>query len=291
MNIALIVPTYNRVEYTKRTLSRLLEDHTEEFDLYLWDNCSEDETPEYLSGLKDPRIVEVVISKENVGQTGAMNYAWSKSKAELVGKVDNDCLVTPGWTRTFAQAHKDVPQLGAIGLWHFFLEDFDEACIRKNNKIQEFNGHYVFRHPWVAGSGFILKRKTFLEQGRWKDGFSVGTTYYFLQMALAGYVNGWYYPLILQEHMDDPKSRYCQIKDKKSFDRAVSTTFGLRAGRYEDPEGRLQWRQEIIRNLMDGPYDPRYYVGWRRKFRSIKNRIHDFITPQSTTKELDSTND
>ena len=102
MGIAIVVVTYNRLEYTKKTIERLLSD-TDDFDLYIWDNASTDETPEYLKdGLSDPRIQEVILSKENVGQTGAMNYAWSKTKAQLVGKLDNDCLVTPGWTRIFA---------------------------------------------------------------------------------------------------------------------------------------------------------------------------------------------
>ena len=104
----------------------MLEDPNEEFDLYLWDNASSDETPEYLKDvLTDPRIQEVILSKENLGQTGAMNYVWGKTKAELVGKVDNDCLVTPGWTRILAQAHKDIARLGAVTCWHFFPEDFD----------------------------------------------------------------------------------------------------------------------------------------------------------------------
>ena len=36
--------------------------------------------------------------------SSAMNRVRSKTKAELVGKLDNDCLVTPGWTRTLAWA-------------------------------------------------------------------------------------------------------------------------------------------------------------------------------------------
>ncbi|GAI87767.1 unnamed protein product, partial [marine sediment metagenome] len=31
-------------------------------------------------------------------------------------------------------------------------------------------------------------------------------------------------------------------------------------------------REEIVRNILDDPYDPRYYIGWRKKLRTIKNR-------------------
>ena len=276
MNLAIVIPTYNRLEYTQKVIQRLLEDSKEEFDLYLWDNASKDDTVEYLKSLDDPRIKEVHISKTNEGQMGAMNWAWSKTSAELVGKLDNDCLVTPGWTRVFAQAHKDIPELGAVCMWHFFDEDFDYE--RAKHKIQQFGGHKIFRHPWVAGSGFIMKRETFLKHGPWKAGDMVGTTYYFIKMASVGYINGWYFPFIFQEHMDDPKSSYCMIKDAESFKKHRDITFGLKAKQYHDLEGRLRRREEIIRNLLDDPYDPRYYTGWRSKVRKLKGRIKKLIS-------------
>lgn len=283
MHISLVFVTHNRLEYTRLALASLLADAAEEFSLTLWDNGSTDGTRGYLrDGVKDPRIVEVVLSKENTGQTGAMNYAWSKTKADLVGKVDNDCLVTPGWTRILAQAHKDIAHLGAVACWHFFPEDFEFE--RAKHKIQTFNGHQIFRHPWVCGSGFIMKRSTYQEYGSWEEGCDVGTTNYFLKMGLGGEINGWYYPLVLQEHMDDPLSPRCMIKDSESYRKFKKITFGLKSGRYSDIAGRLRCRQAILRNLLYDPYDPRYYIGWRSKLRTIKNRIIKLIGYQPRKK-------
>jgi len=136
MNLAIALVTHNRFQHTKKTIACLLEDPTEEFDLYLWDNASGEETPEYLKdGWSDPRIVETILSKDNAGQTGAMNYVWGKTKAELVGKVDKDCLVTPGWTWKLAEAYNDIDNLGVIACWHYPLEEFDEGAARKAGKI------------------------------------------------------------------------------------------------------------------------------------------------------------
>jgi len=61
------------LEYTRLALASLLADAAEEFSLTLWDNGSTDGTRDYLrDGVKDPRIVETVLSEENVGQTGAI---------------------------------------------------------------------------------------------------------------------------------------------------------------------------------------------------------------------------
>jgi glycosyltransferase involved in cell wall biosynthesis len=280
MTIDLIFITYNRLEYTKLSLASVLADPTEEFSLTIWDNASTDGTVEYLKNeVKDPRIVDIIFSKENVGQISAMNEIWGKSKADLLGKLDNDCLVTPGWTRLLAQAHEDIAQLGVVACWHYPPEDFDYE--RAKHKIHTFNGHKIFRHPWTCGTGLLLKRGTFKKFG---PIIGRGTTQYLLRIALAGYINGFYYPLIYQEHMDDPKSSYCVIKNKESFDRAINTTVGLQAGRYHDPMGRLRWREEIVRNLLNDPYDPHYYVGWKRKLRKLKSLMREFITGSASKK-------
>lgn len=280
MTIDLVFITYNRLEYTKLALASVLADPEEEFSLTIWDNASTDGTVEYLKNdVSDQRIADIIFSKENIGQTAATNKVWSSSKADLLGKLDNDCLVTPGWTRILAQAHKDMDNLGVIACWHFFPDDFDYQRVK--HKIEQFGKHQILRHPWTCGTGLLIKRETYKKFGPIQNN---ATTRYWLNMALAGYINGFYYPLIYQEHMDDPKSKYCRIKDKESFDSAVSTTVGLQAGRYNDPIGRLQWREEIVRNLLYAPYDPRYYVGWWSKLRRLKSWMRKFIISKAGKK-------
>lgn len=268
MKVCLVFVTHNRLEYTRLSLASVLADPLEEFSLIIWDNGSTDGTLEYLKReVNDPRIEDIVLSKENAGQTGAMNYAWGRTDAELVGKIDNDCLVTPGWTRTLARAHEDVANLGVVACWHFFAQDFDFD--RAKNKIQTFGSHQIFRHPWVGGTGFLMKRETFMRLGPWRQGADVGTTYYFLRMALAGCINGFYYPLVYQEHMDDPDSPHCLITDEISFAKYRHITFGLKTGRYRDVAGRKKRRDGIVRNLLDDPFDPRWYAPWKCKARSL----------------------
>lgn len=278
MNIAIVLVTHNRLEYTRKAVARLLEDPDEEFDLYLWDNASTDGTPEYIKdSIKDSRIVEVVLSKQNVGQTGAMNYVWSKTRAELIGKVDNDCLVTPGWMRTFTQAHMDIEKLGAVACWHYQHDEFDEDAARKMGKIQSFRNHEIFRHPWVCGSGFLMKRITFQKYGLWEPGRDVGTTDYFLEMALGGEINGWYYPLVLQEHMDDPKSKHSLVTDDESVKMMYDVTYTLRANKIRDMKSRWEARPFVLKNLNADPWQAEHYVGWRAKLSSGIRKISKYL--------------
>jgi glycosyltransferase involved in cell wall biosynthesis len=261
MTIDLVFVTYNRLDYTQKALTSILADPTEEFRLTIWDNASKDGTVEYLRGeVRDPRISDIILSKENKGQIAAVNEVWSRSKADLLGKLDNDCMVTPGWTRTLGQAHADIDALGVVACWHYFPDDFDEA--RARHKIQTFGRHRIFRHPWTCGTGLLIKNRDYRKFGPIQ---SNATTQYWMKMALAGRVNGFYYPLVLQEHMDDPKSVHSHLKDEESYQKAKEITFSLKLHGQHTLNDRWRRRQEILDNLLDETWNPVHYIGWKRK--------------------------
>ncbi len=274
MRIHLAFITYNRLHYTRKALESILRDKDEDFTLTIWDNASTDGTKEYLQTIKDPRISEIIYSKTNVGQVEAVNRIWSESNAELLGKLDNDCLVTPGWTRTLAAAHRDIDKLGVVACWHFFEDDFDFD--KAKHKIQEFNGHKILRHPWTCGTGVLIKRETYLKNGPMPGDT---TTTYWIKLAKKGMINGFYYPLVYQEHMDDPKSLHTVLKDEENFQRAKQTTVSSK--NFNTLEDTRRNCERIIDLLLCGPWEVKYYTGWRlmlskviRKAKKLKNMIH-----------------
>lgn len=270
MTIDLVFITFNRLDYTKLALASVLADPSEEFGLTIWDNASTDGTVQYLQeNAKDRRIKEVVFSKENVGQVKAVNEIWKKSKADLLGKLDNDYLVTPGWTRTFATAHQDIQELGVVCCWHYFPEDFDFE--RAKHKIQTFGRHKILRHPWTTGSGLLFKRDIYRKLGPMKGD---ATTQYWMKMAMAGYVNGFYYPLIYQEHMDDMRSQHNRTRHM-SFEEAYKTCHMWRNGSFRTQEDYKRLNERILDTLLTGPYDPRYYHRpvWRKVYNRLKRML------------------
>ena len=267
MTIDLVLITFNRLEYTKLALGSVLSDPREEFSLTIWDNGSTDGTVEYLKNeVDDPRIADIVFSKKNLGQTTAVNQVWGRSKADLLGKLDNDCLVTPRWSRKLAEAHNDIDNLGVIACWHYPLDEFDEDAAREAGKIQRFGKHQILRHPWTCGTGLLIKRDTFRKFGPIPGN---ATTRYWVKVASAGYINGYYYPLIHQEHMDDPKSSHCMLTDDEAIRRLRDTTFVLRENNISNMEERWKRRKYVLENLNRGPWEAKYYVGWRKRLRQL----------------------
>jgi len=266
--IELVFISHNRLEYTKPALEAVLADANEEFSLTIWDNASTDGTAEYLSSkVDDRRISDIILSKQNVGQIAAVNTIWGRSNAQLLGKLDNDCIVSPGWTKTLARAHGDIPELGVVACWNFFPDEFDYE--RAKHKIQTFGKHRILRHPWTCGTGFLMKRDTYLRFGPVRE---KSTTRYWLDIALAGYINGFYYPLIYQEHMDDVRSKHSRI-NKMDFHQAYKYAPAVRDGRIKDLEHYNRLHEKIVENILTGHYEPKYYVGWRAKLGRLSEKL------------------
>jgi glycosyltransferase involved in cell wall biosynthesis len=265
MDITLAFVTYNRLAYTKLALASILADRDEQFSLIIWDNASTDGTADYLRCVNDPRIIDVVFSKHNVGQIEAVNAIWQRCHTDLVGKLDNDCIMTPGWTRRLAGAHHDIDNLGVIACWHYFPDDFDYE--KAKHKIQTFGNHQIFRHPWTCGTGLLVKRCAYKRMG---PIVGPGTTQYWLGMASKGYINGFYYPLIHQEHMDDPKSAHSMLKDEESYQAAKAVTFNINRHGQHTLADRWQWRQKVLDELLQSPWEAKYYTGWRAKLERLR---------------------
>jgi glycosyltransferase involved in cell wall biosynthesis len=268
MTIDLVFITFNRLEYTKLALASVLADPKENFSLTIWDNASTDGTVEYLkNNTSDTRIADIIFSQENIGQIEAVNRIWSKSKADLLGKLDNDCIVTPGWTRKLSEAHRDIYNLGVIACWHFAPEVFDYERARK--KIQTFGKHQILRHPWTCGTGLLIKKDTYKKFGPLQGN---RTTQYWINMALKGYINGFYYPLVYQEHMDYIWSKHYAFSDnlQEGMEMSVSASdWGIHTA-----EQAKTLHRQIVQDILDGPWDAKYYVGWRGKLRRGKRQIY-----------------
>lgn len=257
--IHLLMITYNRPDYTRLAVAGLLADPTEEFSLTVWDNGSAASLVEFLKSLDDPRIEQVIAHPSNAGQGVPFNEVFSRSKADLIGKVDNDCVVTAGWTRPLSEVHEEFDQVGLLGCWQYFEADLDMA--RAAHKVIELGRHRVLQHPWIGGSGFLMKRQHFEAFGPCPDlvsklGFAV---------TLGGFTNGWYIPPLFQDHLDDALNEPLSAGP-------VEGVPGHQIRGSDAHRRALRWRAEMLRNIHDDPFEASYYVSLQGRARQRLRR-------------------
>ena len=152
--VDIIYITFNRLYYTQKTLPVLLDSCDYPFHVQIVDNGSTDGTVEYLQKLNHPRIEKVIYNNKNEGLVKPTKQFWKDSHSGLVGKIDNDILVPKGWIEKLVYAHQKIPQLGVVGFCHFKKEDFNKFVVKK--KVENINGVYIRRQPWIGGN-YIIK--------------------------------------------------------------------------------------------------------------------------------------
>jgi hypothetical protein len=270
-SIDVLMVTHNRAGFAALALERLLATCDDRMRVWLWHNGEHAETLDLVrSHLDHPRVAGFHHSVENVGLRGLwkpMNWLFAQATGAYVGKVDDDCLVPEGWADVLRSAHRDVPELGAIGCWRFRPEDIQPDLAR--GRIAELGAHRILRNCWIEGTGFLLKRSIVEDFGPIPPGMSFPTLC--KHLALAGWVHGWYYPFLHQEHMDDPRSPYWDAQ----VERGIRDKPGRR-GRVilpPPPEAHVRRIRANALHVQRASLDPRRHLGWRRKVDVARGRI------------------
>lgn len=94
-----IVPTYNREHYLKRSIDSILAQTFKDFELIVVDDGSEDNTREIINSYDDNRIV--YIYKENGGINSARNKALLSARGKYIAFCDSD----DSWLPTKLEKH------------------------------------------------------------------------------------------------------------------------------------------------------------------------------------------
>lgn len=263
MNIRILMITYNRPVYTELSLKTLCGNTPENAKIIIWDNASNEETRSVIQKYANhPRIERIIFNPTNEKLRGPTNWFFENNRdADLISKVDDDCLVPARWCEILQQAHLDIPQAGILGCWRFFQEDFNEETARE--KIFRYGQHRILRNCWVEGSGYLMKRAVLDEIGLIREGESFTT--YCIRAAAKGFINGWYYPFLYQEHMDDPRAEHTGMKTEEDFSRLIplsAATFNI-----DSKDAWIQRLRMSAQKLQMYSIDPYDFIGMRARIK------------------------
>lgn len=212
---------HNRPEYLALALPALLKSGDATLRVWVWQNGENESVTKVIDRYTNhPRMYKLHRSPQNEGLRAPTNWLWSESDSTYVGKVDDDTLVSHGWLDDLRSAHERVPRFGVLGCWVHPASDYDAKIAKK--KISRYQGVNILENPWMAGSAYIMKRGCVHERGLLTSADTF--PHYCIGLAWAGWIHGWLLPLILAEHMDDPRSTKCILKTQEDFERFMPLT-------------------------------------------------------------------
>lgn len=161
MKLLIVMITFNRLEYTKRTLMSLWDTIDLPYYLVVVDNASTDGTVEYLKRHeKRNKIDKVIFNPENYYPGKACNIGWTEGlkdypQATHLMRLDNDMHFEKGWDLKAQEYFQKIDRMGQLGL------DFDGG---ENKPPVPYSGMWLIEFPGCVGGPNILKREIF-DQG------------------------------------------------------------------------------------------------------------------------------
>lgn len=115
VNITMV--TYNRADFTARSIASIAETAGHPYELTVVDNASVDGTIPLLRNLHEQGAVHrLVLNPENRGVAYAANQGWAAGGKSHYLKVDNDIVFAKaGWLGDLVAACDSLPDVGAVG--------------------------------------------------------------------------------------------------------------------------------------------------------------------------------
>lgn len=275
--VDVLMITYARPDYVRLTLPSLLASVDERTRVWLWHNGGSREVLDVVEEHRHhPRVHRVHHSPDNVRLRPPTNWLWTEAEGELLGKVDDDCVLEPGWVDRLRQAHADHG-FGVLGSWRFRPEDLRPDLVAA--KTATFpGGHEVLQNLWVQGSGYLVPRSVVRSVGPLRDDQSF--TGWCIEVARAGRVNGWLLPFLQEEHMDDPRSPLSPLRTDADLVRNLPLS-----AQAHGVTTLADWTEQMRRSALvvqQASLDPAVYDGWRARRRRAVRRLQRLVTGRST---------
>lgn len=226
MKLLIVLVTYNREEYTRRTLKSLWDNTSDGADYFLVvsDNNSTDGTKSYLKDLqKRGRINMLILNPKNYYPGRACNEGWKEAlkiyDATHLMRLDNDMQLEKNWDKSVEDYFKKIPELGQLGIEHEAIET-EKATLTK----RFINGVVINEWPGVVGGPMIIRRKVWdigvrYDETPWEPGLQEDSKLSFL-IKEKGYLVG---------HAQEELGRtFATLKTRSEYPEYYKGTFGDR---------------------------------------------------------------
>lgn len=150
-HVSIIIPVYNKVEFTSKCLASVIENTPAYFDyeILVVNNGSTDSTisvvESFIQRVSNIRLINL---DTNLGFAKANNIAVQKAKGKYLILLNNDTEAQPGWLEHLVQTAIQDPSIGAVGSKLLFPDNTVQhaGVVICNRLNKEGTGELVATH-------------------------------------------------------------------------------------------------------------------------------------------------
>ncbi|MBD5540934.1 MAG: glycosyltransferase [Lachnospiraceae bacterium] len=185
--ISVIIPTYNRVGLLGRSIQSVLSQTYTNLELIIIDDCSNDNTGEFVKGLSDERIC-YHRNEHNMGLAGAKNVGASLAKGELLAFQDDDDEWLPDKLMRLMEVWKKESDEETGMIYHEMQEQGASTFIPSRDIPLEWKSKEIFQHmllyPMIGATASLIRKSCLDELGGFNEKLgSIEDYEFYLRMA------------------------------------------------------------------------------------------------------------
>ncbi len=184
---SVIIPTYNRENFIKKSVDSVLNQSFQDFELIVVDDGSNDNTGEVLNGYLNKLIY---IYQENKGPSSARNRGLEKAQGKYIAFLDSD----DKWTKNkLKEVNKCIIANPEIKIFHTQEKWYKKGKIhnpkRKHRKPEGYIFENCLRICSVSISTAVVKRNVFKDIGKFDESLPVCEDYdFWIRASLKYYI-------------------------------------------------------------------------------------------------------
>ena len=159
MKLSICIPTYNRVDYLKKTIKSILLSNRQTFELIISDNCSNDNTQDFCLNIsqQDSRL-KYFRNNQNLGYSQNVYQCIINANSEYIYLLsDEDEFNRDMIDRTFNLLNSNYSAI----LPSVFDKHFNNFYIRRHEQFFKNFNYSLIRQMHTYGSAIIVKKNTF----------------------------------------------------------------------------------------------------------------------------------
>lgn len=180
MNISIVIPLYNKERFIAKTLSSVLSQTYDNFEVVIVDDGSTDKGPEIVSKFNDARIR--LIRQENSGVSAARNRGIEESRGDFIALLDGD----DEWKREYLEKQvsliREFPQCDVYVTGYEFRDQLGNVTYPILNRLKS-NGRGIldnylevasFSAPIICSINIVVRKCAFESVGGFPIGVRLG---------------------------------------------------------------------------------------------------------------------
>lgn len=157
--ISIVIPLYNKEHCIRQTLSSILLQNYQDFEIIIVNDGSKDKSVDIVNSINDDRII--LINKENEGVSKTRNRGIKETKGEWIMFFDADDLMVEGCLQALVDLGKQFPEANILS-GNFITRteqvDLNSSVIRENCLISN-PYELIWKKKWNLRLGSFIAKK------------------------------------------------------------------------------------------------------------------------------------